>query len=425
MLQRGLFDRARLRLAGWYVVFLAVILLVLDVGVVSIMGSSLESRVDDELQRKAAQASAAIVYVAGASGIDRNDLASDPSWNDVSLYATTASGSVLTGSSPYASVLPDRKALGEGLAGRAGFTTVIRSREPFIVYTQPVYRSAAGSARVGAVVQVARSARTLVDASTSLISLLLGATLVALVLAFVAGLWLADKALEPIRVNLLNQKDFVSDASHELRTPVTVIRAAAESIQRPKERASRRVQQLSQDIISETVQLARMVENLATLAQADSRVRLRRDPVELAALLDEAGASGKLLAAARGVELWAEIDADGVVRGDEVRLRQLVAILLDNATRFSPPGQPVVLRATTADGRLRVTVSDSGPGIPEAELPRIFNRFYRGADQRQHEGSGLGLAIARWIVQEHAGTIVVRSQVGVGTEFTVELPLAQ
>lgn len=424
MLQRGLFDRARLRLAGWYVVFLGIILLVLDVGVFAIMGSALESRVDDDLQRKAGQASAAIVYVAGASGIDRNDLAADPSWNDVSLYATTASGSTLTGSAPYASVLPDRKALGEGLSGRAGFTTVIRSGEPFIVYTRPVYRVAPGSARVAAVVQVAKSARTLVDASTSLISLLLGATLVALILAFVAGLWLADKALEPIRVNLLNQKDFVSDASHELRTPVTVIRAAAESILRPKENASPRLQQLARDIVSETVQLAKMVEDLATLAQADSRARLRRDPVEVAALLGDAAASGRLLAAARGVELDLVVEAAGVVRGDDVRLRQLVAILLDNATRFSPAAQPVVLRAATADGRLRIMVADSGPGIPEAELPRIFNRFYRGADQRQHEGSGLGLAIARWIVQQHGGTISVRSQVGVGTEFTVELPLA-
>ncbi|MGI8610022.1 MAG: sensor histidine kinase [Candidatus Dormibacteria bacterium] len=425
MRQRGLFDRARLRLAGWYVVFLGLILLVLDVGVFLIMGSALESRVDDDLQRKAGQASSAIVYVAGASGIDRNDLASDPSWNDVSLYATTASGSALTGSAPYASVLPDRRALGEGLAGRAGFTTVIRSGEPFIVYTRPVYRTrVAGSASIGAVVQVARSARTLVDASTSLVSLLLGATLVALVLAFVAGLWLADKALEPIRVNLLNQKDFVSDASHELRTPITVIRAAAESILRPKESASPRLQRLAQDIVSETVQLAKMVENLSTLAQADSRVRLRRDPIEVAALLSEVAASGNLLAAARGAELEVELDADGVVRGDDVRLRQLVAILVDNATRFSPPGEPVLLHAITAEGRLRITVSDSGPGIAEAELPRIFNRFYRGADQRQNEGSGLGLAIARWIVQEHSGTIAVRSQVGAGTEFTVDLPLA-
>jgi signal transduction histidine kinase len=425
MLQRGLFDRARLRLAAWYVVFLGVILLVLDVGVFSIMGSALESRLDDDLQRKAAQAAAAIVYVSGASGIDRNDLASDPSWNDVSLYATTASGSVLTGLAPYVSVLPDRRALGDGLAGRAGFTTVVRSGEPFLIYTLPAYRTVGGAARVGAVVQVARSRRSLLEATTSLVTLLLGATLVALLLAFVAGLWLAGKALEPIRVNLLNQKDFVSDASHELRTPLTVIRAAAESILRPKEKASPRVQRLAQDIISETSQLARMVENLSTLAQADARVRLRREPLAVGALLEEAVSSGRLLAVARGVELEAHLEATGMVRGDEVRLRQLFTILLDNATRFSEPPNPVVLRAAAVDSRLRVTVSDRGPGIAESELPRIFNRFYRGADQRQNEGSGLGLAIARWIVQEHGGTISVRSQVGVGSEFTVELPLTR
>lgn len=425
MRQRGLFDRARLRLAVWYVGFLAIILFVLDLAVFSIMGSALESRVDDDLQRKAGQAAAAIVYVAGATGIDRNDLSSDPSWTDVALYATTSSGSVLTSSTPYASVLPDRKALSDGLAGRASFTTLRRSGEPFIVYTQPVYRTSAGTARVGAVVQVARSARTLVDASASLVSLLIGATLVALVLAFVAGLWLADKALEPIRANLINQKDFVSDASHELRTPVTVIRAAAESILRQKQKAAPRVEKLAQEIVSETVQLAQMVEDLAILAQADSRVRLRREPVDVATLLDEAVASGALLATARGVALTADINGAGTVRGDEVRLRQLVAILLDNATRFSPQGQTVAIGANTADGRLRLTVADRGAGIPEAELPRIFDRFYRGADQRQNEGSGLGLAIARWIVQEHDGTIAVRSQVGVGTEFTVELPLSQ
>ena len=424
MLQRGLFDRARLRLAGWYVVFLGIILVVLDLGVFSIMGTALQSRVEDDLQRKAGQAASAIVYVGGASEIDRNDLASDPSWNEISLYATTASGAVITSSAPYASVLPDRRALSSALAGRAGFSSVVSRGEPFIVYTQPAYHAVGGAARIGAVVQVARSARTLVDASTSLISLLLGATLVALVLAFVAGLWLADKALAPIRANLLRQKDFVSDASHELRTPVTVIRTAAEAILRQKQRDSARVQQLAQDIVAETAQLAQMVEDLSTLAQADSRIGMRHERVELAALLDEAAASGRLLAAARGVELRAELDVDGTLKGDEVRLRQLFAILLDNATRFSRPGQTVGFRAAIVDGRLRATVSDSGAGIPSAELPRIFDRFYRGADQRQQEGSGLGLAIAQWIVQEHGGTISVRSQVGVGTEFSVELEVS-
>ncbi|MDQ6747484.1 MAG: HAMP domain-containing histidine kinase [Candidatus Dormibacteraeota bacterium] len=425
MLQRGLFDRARLRLAAWYVVFLAIILVVLDLGVLSIIGSALESKLDQDLQHKAQQASAAIGFVGGSSGFDRAELASDSSWSDVSLYAATSSGAVLVNATPFApAVLPESRALSDALAGRPGYTNLLRTGEPFIVYTQPVYRPSNGGNRVVAVVQVARPARTLVDANASVVSLLLGATAVSLVLAFVAGLWLADKALKPIRVGLLQQKEFVSDASHELRTPVTVIRTAAESILRQKQTASPRVTQLAQDIVSETVQLGRMVADLGVLAQADSRGGVRRDPVEVAALLDEAAASGRLLAESHGAHLEVEVDVGGVVQGDEVRLRQLFAILLDNATRFSPPGGHVTFTAAVEGNRVRCGVRDHGPGIDAAELPRIFDRFYRGADQRQHEGSGLGLSIAQWIVQEHGGTISVRSQVGAGSEFLVELPLA-
>ena len=424
MLQRGLFERARLRLAAWYVGFLGLILVVLDIGVFLIMGTALETRLDEDLQHKATQASAAIIYVGGASSFDRNEISIDPSWSEVSLYATTASGSVLATSAPFArSVLPDRRALGDGLSGHSGYTTMVRSGEPFIVYTQPVFTQGSTGARISAVVQVARSGRTLADASTSLVSLLLGATLVSLVLAFVVGLWLADKALEPIRQSLVRQKDFVSDASHELRTPVTVIRAAAENILRQKQKGPPRVDELAQDILSEASQLARMVGDLGTLAQADLRAGLQRQPLDVRVLVAEVFNSGRLLAQARGVELRLEGEVDGSVRGDGVRLRQLFSILIDNATRFSPPTEPVLLRAQVERGRLRVSVSDSGPGIPESELPRIFGRFYRGSDQRQHEGSGLGLAIAQWVVQEHGGTISVRSQPGVGTEFAVELPL--
>ena len=424
MLQRGLFERARLRLAAWYVGFLGLILIVLDIGVFLIMGTALEARMDEDLQHKATQASAAIVYVGGASSFDRNEISADPSWSEISLYATTASGSVLATAAPFAqSVLPDRRALGGGLSGHSGYSTVVRSGEPFIVYTQPVYTQVAGGSRVSAVVQVARSGRTLADASTSLVSLLLGASLVSLVLAFAVGLWLADKALAPIRLSLLRQKDFVSDASHELRTPVTVIRAAAENIIRQKQKGSPRVDQLAQDILSEASQLARMVGDLGTLAQADLRAGLQREPLDVRVLLAEVVASGRLLAQARGVEIRSEGVVDGTLRGDGVRLRQLFSILIDNATRFSPEGEAVVIRAELEARRLRVTIADRGPGILEAELPRIFARFYRGVDQRQHEGSGLGLSIAQWIVQEHAGTISVRSQPGIGTEFTVELAL--
>ncbi|HXO66795.1 MAG TPA: sensor histidine kinase, partial [Candidatus Dormibacteraeota bacterium] len=114
---------------------------------------------------------------------------------------------------------------------------------------------------------------------------------------------------------------------------------------------------------------------------------------------------------------------EGVIEGDPVRLRQLFGILMDNAAKFSPPDTAIELRAEVVGQRLKVAVTDHGPGISADELPRIFERFYRGEAERQREGSGLGLAIAQWIAEGHGGVIAVRSVEGQGSEFLVELPV--
>jgi signal transduction histidine kinase len=151
---------------------------------------------------------------------------------------------------------------------------------------------------------------------------------------------------------------------------------------------------------------------------------MRREPVAVAALMGAVVQSGRIQAEARGVRLEASVEATGLIDGDPVRLRQLFGILVDNATKFTAPGEPVELRATGDGSRLRVAVTDHGPGIPAAELPHIFERFYRGEAERQREGSGLGLAIAQWIAEGHGGVISVRSVEGQGAEFIVDLPLA-
>jgi signal transduction histidine kinase len=259
---------------------------------------------------------------------------------------------------------------------------------------------------------------------TGLISLLLAASVLALMLAFFAGLWLAGRTLRPIRDSLQQQKQFVSDASHELRTPVTVIRTAAEAILRQRTPIDPRVRELAEDIVSESAQLGSLVGDLGVLAEADSRAEMRREPVDVGDLLAAVVQSGKIQAEARAVSLEASIAAAGVIDGDPVRLRQLFGILVDNATKFTPKGETSELRAVVDGQRLRATVIDHGPGIPAAELPRIFERFYRGEAERSREGSGLGLAIAQWIAEGHGGVISVRSVQGRGAEFIVDLPLA-
>ena len=421
-----MFERARLRLTAWYVSLLALLLIVFDVGVLSIMNQGLQANLADDLQRKASQASAAIVDVGGSTYFDRNQLAGDPGWADVSLFATTTSGTV-SANLVAGSVLPNRSAMDQAMAGRAGLTTVGSGRNAFVVYSQPIYNRGASSGSASSVVgviQVARSMRTVSDAVTGLITLLLAASVTALLVAFFAGLWLAGRTLRPIRESLLQQKQFVSDASHELRTPVTVIRTAAEAILRQKNPTDARVRELAQDIVAESIQLGGLVGDLGVLGEADARAEVRHEPVDVESLLDIVTRSGQIQAEARGVTLEPTLAAAGVIDGDSVRLRQLFSILIDNATKFAPARTAVQFRADAAAGRLMVSIRDRGPGIAAAELPRIFDRFYRGESERQREGSGLGLAIAQWVVEAHGGVISVRSAEGQGAELLVELPLS-
>jgi signal transduction histidine kinase len=422
------FERARLRLTAWYVSLLAVILVLFDVGVLSIMDRSLQANLADDLEHKAAQASAAIVDLGGSTYFDRNQLANDPGWADVSLFASTSTGSVIQTANPVSSsVLPNRIGMNMAMSGHAQLTTVGSGRRAFVVFSEPIYSRAeiaSGRPAVVGVVQVARSLQTITDAITGLTTLLLAASVLALMLAFFGGLWLAGRTLKPIRESLLQQKQFVSDASHELRTPVTVIRTAAEAILRQRHPTEARVRQLAQDIVSESIQLGSLVQDLGVLAVADSRSVMRHELVDVQALMAAVAESGRIRGEARGVRLDAALTASGVIDGDPVRLRQLFGILLDNAAKFAPPGTAIELRAEVIGQRLKVAVVDHGPGIPTAELPRIFERFYRGEAERQREGSGLGLAIAQWIAEGHGGVIAVRSVEGQGSEFLVELPVS-
>lgn len=218
-------------------------------------------------------------------------------------------------------------------------------------------------------------------------------------------------------------RQFVSDASHELRTPVTTIRGYAELYRAGGLADPEQLGQAMRRTEDEAIRLGTMVDDLLLLARLDQGRPLDQAAVDLAVIVRDAAADARAVAPERTVT--ATLDGPVTVLGDEGRLRQVVANLVGNALVHTPAGTAVDLAATRLDGRGVLTVHDHGPGIPTDVAERVFERFYRRdpARSRHEGGSGLGLAIAQAIVGAHGGEIRLDSRPGTGTTFEVSLPL--
>jgi len=172
--------------------------------------------------------------------------------------------------------------------------------------------------------------------------------------------------------------------------------------------------------------MTRMVEDLLFLARSDSAsLPLEMEPVPVAPFLAELTERAKALVRERGAKLETDLSGGGEIEMDQGRVEQAVLIFVDNAAKYGAPGGTINLSSETRAGELRVTVADEWPGIPEGELPRIFERFYRmdKTRSRKRGGSGLGLPIAKTIVEAHGGRIEAESRPGEGTRMSLCLPL--
>jgi signal transduction histidine kinase len=218
---------------------------------------------------------------------------------------------------------------------------------------------------------------------------------------------------------------FTADASHELRTPVALIRTTSEVALR-RQRSESEYRQALDAVLSEAVRTTDLIENLLTLARADAgKAALERAPVELGVLISEVLDQGERLARQKGLDLVSHPAAGTlIVPGDRVSLRRLFLILIDNAVKYTQTGGRIEVSVLRRTGAAAVEVRDSGVGIGAGDLPHIFERFYRSDRSRSRDfgGAGLGLSLAKWIVDAHGGTIHVESEPERGSVFRVELP---
>jgi heavy metal sensor kinase len=221
------------------------------------------------------------------------------------------------------------------------------------------------------------------------------------------------------------QRQFMADASHELRTPVSVIQTAAEvTLERPV-REDWEYREALTIVNEQSTRLGRMVEDMLVLARADAGgYRLTRRPLYVDDIVAECVRAVSVVAATRDVRLETILQPDVAVNADDGLLRQLVTNLLDNAVQYTPPGGRVTVAIKSDAESATITVSDTGSGIPIADRERVFERFVRLDPARSAtSGAGLGLPIARWIAEQHDGTLTLEQNGVGGCLFVVRLPM--
>jgi two-component system OmpR family sensor kinase len=464
----------RLRLTFWYVSLLAVILIIFSGALYSVLAFSLYNEVDRTLETRAGevqrgvdaalqvQSDIRLLLIRGRFVLPSANVFATPG---TYVQIMTPDGTVVSSSENLGnqSLAVDSSALDRVKDDNSVFSNSVVSGVPLRTYIAPLM---ARDQIVGAIV-VAQSIQPVLDTLRRLGTLLVIGIVGGLAFASIIGALLARSALAPIdrmtqsahgiakagdltrrvdqpktrdevgrlastfnemlgRIEELfrSQQRFVADMSHELRSPLTTIRGNLDLLKRGAFENDEERDASLMAIDSESARMQRMVQDLLLLAQADAGVEIRKRPVELDTLLLDVYRQTRMTT--KGVKVSLGNEDQAQVLGDPDRLKQLFINLVDNAIKYTPNGGEVTLSFERDTEWVRVAIADTGPGIPEQDLPKIFDRFYRvdKARARENGGTGLGLSIVKWIVDAHGGKIAVKSNLGKGTTFTVWLPLA-
>jgi signal transduction histidine kinase len=420
----ALLRRTRLRLLAWSGGLTLLLLLLLGGALYTAASMSLAASNTDILAARADD----LAHLLVTSGFVPDHFVLGPGFGDESsgslAMIVRPDGSLIGPPGlPGAGDLPDAAAVAAAQTGRVDVRTAQEGDIPVRIYSLAVPLPEGTY-----VIQVLGERTAEAHLLEVLLFVLALGGLVALAAALAAGYFYAGRALIPVRAAmerrdaaLRRQREFAANASHELRLPLTVIGASLVDLARHRRSPVEKVGEALADIEAETGHLTALVEDLLLLARSDSgALSLERAPLDLADVAVVAAGTCTPAATAAGVRL--EIDPrPASLLGDAARLRQLIAILLDNALRHSRVGSLVTARVRSEGPQVVLTVEDEGPGIREQDLPHLFERFWR-ADDAPAGGTGLGLAIAAEIVAAHGGTISAHNRAAGGTSFLVRLP---
>ncbi len=460
----------RVRLTLWYGTALALVLIIFSVALYAITARNLRDTVDESLEDTAMTAVRSLEERGFLPLINEEELLSQfPELTRIDKFFQIFSPSgTITIRSPNIKqheVPLSRTALDAAFAGQKIFESAKYPKEPplRLISVPIMYRG-----NLLYIVQVGTSMESVGETLQRFLVLLVVAIPIALAVSLAGGWFLAGRALRPVdKITLAAQRiaagdlsqrlsmpaahdeigrlaatfnnmigrldtsfrqirQFTSDASHELRTPLTVMKGETDLVLR-RPRLLDDYKSVLESNLEEIDRMTRIVDELLFLSRADmGEVRVESLPVAMESLVEDIHRQAKLLAQDRNIEVLLGTVMPVVVQGDDLRLRELLLNLVENAMKYSHPGGKVEI-ALLNDGReARLSVTDHGIGIAPADHKKIFQRFFRTDVARGHtkKGTGLGLAICSWIAELHKGRVEVKSALGQGSTFTVVLPLA-
>jgi signal transduction histidine kinase len=412
--------RLRLRLTIWYVATLGLIILLLGVGLFVVISYQISQQLDDSLKSATQELVRAArireMEAAGARGrvIDAVDELNIP---DRILYLLDVQGNPIKPAKA-----DDWIRQGAKEAGRAGQITVQSGAPEDRTLRLHALRFKLASGQQLVAVAVADQVE-LEDRYADLITAFVVIAFAALFLVAAGGFFLVRKSTRPIERSIERMRSFMADAAHELRTPITVLRTRAEvALQQPRE-AANYVSALH-GIEAEARRLGGIVDSLLVLARADAGERqIDKERIFLDDIAVDAAGAAQIVARQKNVRVTVDQFEEAPVEGDAALIRQLMMIVLDNAVKFTDAGGQVHVRVSMYEGAPTFAVEDTGIGIKQEEVSRVFQRFFRGETARSRtDGAGLGLSIASWIAREHGADISLSSEPGKGTKVVVRFP---
>ena len=453
----------RVRLTAWYAALLAAILIGLSTFLVLQLRADLEDTVEREVNAGSTQIARAYASEGAADFRDTSSTVLPHGSSAAQVIAPGGRVLVSYGEPVSRRLIVPKESIAAALGGERQSLTVKLGAHRFRTAVRPVQRN--GRERV---LVVAESLRHVDESVDKVLLLLLLGLPAALAATTIAGWWLARKALRPVEQMTLKAEQIgidrlherieqprahdeighlavtlnamldrlergvaekhrlITDASHDLRTPLAAMRAELD-VSLMDETLAPSAREVLESTREEVDRMSRIVENLLTLARADEgRLELLTTQVDLAEAIEAAVRPLRPLATAKGLRL--EVNGEHCeANADPQRLHQALTNFVENAIKFSEPGGEVCVSAWRANGEVGVTVTDSGPGIPANAREQVFDRFYRAdpARGRDGSGSGLGLSICREVADAHGGRVWVESEEGEGSSFSLALPASR